>query len=147
TGRTTPYEKQYVRKDGSRWWALFAATRLNEHEGVEFVLDISAEKRAEEERATLLEQERTAHAQAMAALEARDTLFASVTHDLRNPLAGVKGFAQLLKRRLARTDSPVPEWLTEGLEQIERSANATVRLADELLDLERHRETGRLELR
>src|SRR5581483_1045891 len=64
-----------------------------------------------------------------------------------NPLAGVKGFAQLLKRRLARTDSPVPEWLTEGLEQIERSANATVRLADELLDLERHRETGRLELR
>lgn len=44
TGRTTPYEKEYIRKDGSRWWALFAATRLNEHEGVEFVLDISKQK-------------------------------------------------------------------------------------------------------
>ena len=33
TGRTTPYQKQYIRKDGSRWVALFAATQLNEAEG------------------------------------------------------------------------------------------------------------------
>jgi PAS domain S-box-containing protein len=49
TGRTIPYEKEYVRKDGSRWWALFAATRLDEEEGVEFVIDITESKRAEEE--------------------------------------------------------------------------------------------------
>jgi len=48
TGRTTPYEKEYVRKDGSRWWALFAATRLDDEEGVEFVIDITEGKRAEE---------------------------------------------------------------------------------------------------
>lgn len=48
TGRTTPYEKEYIRKDGSRWWALFAAKRLGEVEGVEFVIDITESKRAEE---------------------------------------------------------------------------------------------------
>jgi PAS domain S-box-containing protein len=48
TGRTTPYEKEYIRKDGSRWWAMFAATRLGEEEGVEFVIDITESKRAEE---------------------------------------------------------------------------------------------------
>jgi PAS domain S-box-containing protein len=49
TGRTIPYEKEFVRKDGSRWWALFAATRLDEEEGVEFIIDITQSKRAEEE--------------------------------------------------------------------------------------------------
>ena len=48
TGRTIPYEKEYVRKDGSRWCALFAATRLDKEEGVEFVIDITERKRAEE---------------------------------------------------------------------------------------------------
>ncbi len=47
-GRTVPYEKEYIRKDGSRWWALFAATRLDGGEGAEFVVDITEAKRAEE---------------------------------------------------------------------------------------------------
>ncbi|HEX6507982.1 MAG TPA: ATP-binding protein, partial [Chloroflexota bacterium] len=47
-GRTTPYEKQYIRKDGSRWWALFAATRISEDEGVEFILDITARRSAQD---------------------------------------------------------------------------------------------------
>src|SRR5215211_7157936 len=48
TGRTIPYEKEYVRKDGSQWRALFAATRLDEEEGVEFIIDITERKRVEE---------------------------------------------------------------------------------------------------
>lgn len=47
-GYTTPYEKEYIRKDGSRWWALFAATRLNAEEGVEFITDITDRKQAQE---------------------------------------------------------------------------------------------------
>lgn len=43
-GRTAPYEKEYIRKDGSRWWALFAATRISDDEGVEFVIDITDRK-------------------------------------------------------------------------------------------------------
>ncbi|HJQ33566.1 MAG TPA: CheR family methyltransferase [Pyrinomonadaceae bacterium] len=49
TGRTTPYEKQYLRKDGSRWWGRFSATRIGETEGVEFITDITEHRRAERE--------------------------------------------------------------------------------------------------
>ena len=33
TGRTTPYDKQYFRKDGSRFWAMFGATLLEDGRG------------------------------------------------------------------------------------------------------------------
>ncbi|WP_196053672.1 PAS domain S-box protein [Paracoccus lichenicola] len=46
-GESTPYEKPYVRKDGSRWWGLFAARRIGE-EVVEFVLDITERREAED---------------------------------------------------------------------------------------------------
>ncbi|MBV9490796.1 MAG: PAS domain S-box protein, partial [Verrucomicrobia bacterium] len=48
TGRTTPYQKQYVRKDGTRWWGLFAAARISPGEAVEYVLDVSEQRRGEE---------------------------------------------------------------------------------------------------
>jgi PAS domain S-box-containing protein len=48
-GRIIPYEKEYLRKDGSRWWGLFSATRLDEDEGVEFIIDITERKKADEE--------------------------------------------------------------------------------------------------
>ncbi|CAN7615261.1 PAS domain-containing protein [Phenylobacterium sp. LjRoot164] len=47
TGETTPVEKEYVRQDGSRWWGLFAAKRLQDNVGFKFVVDISEQKRAE----------------------------------------------------------------------------------------------------
>ncbi len=47
-GHTTPYEKEYIRKDGSRWWALFAARLLPDGTGFEFVLDITGRKQTEE---------------------------------------------------------------------------------------------------
>jgi two-component system, chemotaxis family, CheB/CheR fusion protein len=46
-GKNSPYEKQSVRPDGSRWWGLFAGKRLSENECVEFVIDITERKRAE----------------------------------------------------------------------------------------------------
>lgn len=48
TGRVSTYEKQYIRKDGTRWWALFTGARLSGDEGVEYVLDITERKRMEE---------------------------------------------------------------------------------------------------
>jgi PAS domain S-box-containing protein len=47
-GESTPFEKQYFRKDGSRWWGLFAARKIGD-EVVEFVLNISGRKQTETE--------------------------------------------------------------------------------------------------
>jgi PAS domain S-box-containing protein len=56
-GETAPYEKQLVRKDGTRWWGLFAPTRLAgsgaESRCVEFVIDVT-ESRENEGRQTFL---------------------------------------------------------------------------------------------
>ncbi len=47
-GEAVPYEKQYYRKDGSRWWGLFAPRRVSEEEVIEFVLDVTERRQAEE---------------------------------------------------------------------------------------------------
>ena len=49
TGRISPYEKEYFRSDGTRFWGLFGGAKLEgRSEGVAFVLDITERKRAEE---------------------------------------------------------------------------------------------------
>jgi PAS domain S-box-containing protein len=52
TGVTRPYTKQMVRKDGSRWWALFAPARISGSGAharcVCFIVDVSELKEAEE---------------------------------------------------------------------------------------------------
>lgn len=46
-GETTPKQKEYERPDGSRWWGLFAAKRLEDGLGFKFVIDITDQKQAE----------------------------------------------------------------------------------------------------
>lgn len=59
TGRCNPYEKELIRKDGTRIPVLVGGTvRVNSVEGVACVIDISARKQAE--RALLVEQARRA---------------------------------------------------------------------------------------
>jgi PAS domain S-box-containing protein len=49
TGHARPYEKEYVRRDGSRFWALVGGAKLEGRpEGVAFALDITERKQAEE---------------------------------------------------------------------------------------------------
>ncbi len=47
TGRVGPYEKEYLRKDGTRQWLLFAGSSLGNNNCVEFCVDISDRKKAE----------------------------------------------------------------------------------------------------
>jgi two-component system CheB/CheR fusion protein len=56
TGRITPYEKEYMRKDGSRWSALFAGARIFDGEGIEFVIDLTERRKAEADRDQLLKE-------------------------------------------------------------------------------------------
>ncbi|HYI84718.1 MAG TPA: PAS domain S-box protein [Acetobacteraceae bacterium] len=48
TGQGTPFEKKYIRKDGSRWWGLFAGRMLDGGAAVELVLDITDSKATEQ---------------------------------------------------------------------------------------------------
>jgi PAS domain S-box-containing protein len=49
TGRIGPYEKEYLRKDGSRSWMLLAGANLPDGTTVEFCIDVGDRKRAEEQ--------------------------------------------------------------------------------------------------
>jgi two-component system, chemotaxis family, CheB/CheR fusion protein len=53
SGLIGPYEKEYLRKDHSRCWILFAGRRLDDGTIAEYCIDISDRKRAERERELL----------------------------------------------------------------------------------------------
>jgi PAS domain S-box-containing protein len=131
TGRTTPYEKQYIRKDGSRWWALLAATRVNASEGVEFVLDVSPQKAAELELQRSLASERSARLEAEKATHLRDEVLAILAHDLRNPINTILSAASLL----AHTSEDGS--IMKPLVVIERATRGMERLVNDLLDIAR----------
>lgn len=76
TGRIGPYEKEYLRKDGTRRWMLFAGRRLEPDLLVESCIDISDRKRAEEERELLARE---------------------LSHRVKNSLAVVQALAQQTK--------------------------------------------------
>jgi PAS domain S-box-containing protein len=140
TGRTTPYEKQYIRHDGSRWWALFAATRLNEHEGVEYVVDITAQKNAAFERERLLANERAARADAEHATKARDEVLAVLAHDVRTPMQAILAAASMLA---LTADNAKRQ---RQLAVIQRATAGIDTLVTELLDMSRI-ESGAFEVR
>jgi PAS domain S-box-containing protein len=50
TGVHLPYEKEYIRKDGTRIWGLFSAVAYEDDhtQGVTFILDVTHRKRAED---------------------------------------------------------------------------------------------------
>ena len=47
TGLGGPYQKEYLRRDGSRQWLMFVAAALGDGTLVKYVIDVSAQKQAE----------------------------------------------------------------------------------------------------
>lgn len=56
TGRIGPYEKEYILKDGSHSWMMFAGRQLDDRTLVEYCIDISDRKHAEMERELLIHE-------------------------------------------------------------------------------------------
>jgi two-component system, chemotaxis family, CheB/CheR fusion protein len=95
----------------------------NQIDGAVLVLmDIDHLKRS----ATMLEAARNV---AETANRAKDAFLSTVSHELRNPLSAILGYAQLLKsRKLDKSQ------ITRALDVIERSAKAQSQLIEDLID-------------
>jgi PAS domain S-box-containing protein len=101
------------------------------------IRDITEQKRAEARLEEMLEREQAARHDAEVALRTRDQIVAFATHDLRNPLTSIKGYAQLLQRQAARQDPSGEGQLLAGLKGIDAAAVQMDALIDEMLDLAR----------
>lgn len=121
SGACRPFEKEFRHKEGYSVPVLLGAARLEaiNYEGVAFVVDISERKEMERQREIFL------------------------GHELKTPLAVIKGFAQLLLRRLEKTaDKETLAYLS----RIENKVDGLTQLISDLTDLARIR-AGQLEFR
>jgi PAS domain S-box-containing protein len=129
TGMFQPYEKAFVTKTGKRVPVLVGGT-LFHREGsapsqICFILDLTARKEIERQK---------------------DLMLGITGHELKTPLAALRGTLQLVQRRLKRTittNQVSPEWstfcqgLTKNLEDSVHQTDVQTRLINDLLDVSR----------
>lgn len=127
TGSCIPYEKEFLRADGSRVPILIGAALVegSDDMAVAFVLDLSDRKRMEavlRQQALELEQ----------ANRLKDEFLAMVSHELRTPLNSVLGWSQLLLDRVLEQTM-----VQRGLESIQRNAQLQKQIVEDILDVSR----------
>jgi PAS domain S-box-containing protein len=121
-GATTPFEKEFLRKDGTRIPVLLSAAVFAgaPDRGVALVHDISDRKEAEREV-------RRAYQNARRALGERDHVLAVVSHDLRNPLNSITMASSLLLEDIPEDRKQIQVTI------IRRAAAQMTRLIEDLL--------------
>jgi PAS domain S-box-containing protein len=130
TGTTQPWEKEYVRKDGSRVPVLIVSAAFDErrNQGAGFVLDLTERKRAEaeareSERRYRETQMALAHANRVATM---GQLTASIAHEVNQPIAAAHINASAGLRLLDRK----PPGLEEVREALHCVLDDTARAGD-----------------
>jgi PAS domain S-box-containing protein len=81
------------------------------------------------DREKLLESERAARTEAERSNRLKDEFLATLSHELRNPLNAMLGWASVLKRK-----NVTPQMIEQGLDAIERNSRVQSHLIEDLLD-------------
>jgi PAS domain S-box-containing protein len=81
------------------------------------------------ERERMLESERAARTEAERSNRLKDEFLATLSHELRNPLNAMLGWASVLRRK-----NVTPAMIEQGLDAIERNSRVQSHLIEDLLD-------------
>lgn len=133
-------DRLYRRKDGSLVNVEVGITPVSyggKRVLCQVIRDITERRKNEEERNQLLESEQSARTAAEEALRMRDELLAIVSHDLKNPLAAIKGNVQLARRRVQETNGADPGRVVSILDRIDEAQAKMNMLINELMDFGR----------
>lgn len=134
--RIKHYETVRRRKDGRLIDVSLSISPLTDAAGnvigaAKIARDITSRKRAEAERESLLRREREARAEAEQASRLKDEFLATLSHELRTPIAAILGWAQVL---IAEPDR---DSARRAALAIERGAKTQAKLINDLLDVSR----------
>ena len=123
-GACTPFEKEYIRKDGSRVPVLIggAALTVDSSKWIAFVLDQTVRKELERRKSELL---------------------TIASHELRTPLTAINGYLEVV---LASPQEALSPSVRPYLQIVQRNAVRLIALVNDMLDLDRL-EAGSVELR
>jgi len=99
--------------------------------------EITRRKLVEEEHDRLLQREQEARREAESAVQVRDELLAIVSHDLKNPLAAIKGNTQLIRKRVVNLEGPEKEKVLTPVLRVDEATTRMSVLINDLLDFGR----------
>jgi PAS domain S-box-containing protein len=134
TGVSPAWEKQYIRKDGSRVPVMLGVSMLDNStsECICFVLDMTKQKQAE---AQLLR----AKEEADSANQSKSLFLANMSHEIRTPMNAIIGLTELV------LDSALTPQQRENLSAVAESAESLLSIINHILDFSKI-EAGKLEL-
>jgi PAS domain S-box-containing protein len=129
TGRYGPFEKEYIRKDGSRYPVLLNGFKTTTPQGREVIWSIIQDV-SEIKQAQKLAEE---------ASRAKSEFLANMSHEIRTPMNAVIGLSELLLQ------TPLDDNQQDYLSKIRNASRMLLGIINDILDYSKI-ESGKLEL-